>query len=230
MESPCLVITNPAYGFATLPETTDTATSATRRAGTRERERIHLTANNAYSSLEYSYVTWTPNAAVGPRTARNAYEEVRNGSANLRTTANELISMRHNVLASYSASSQQSLLSELDSPNGLYSTLFEQRRASRKRRKRKYLACDATIVFAALASIVLSGVVIAACVAYEFRHISSSGNSSHVRNNTSLPDQCNCTLGSEFKWNSVSRLFIVICLANALRALNSHTIFSISSN
>ena len=222
MESPCLVIANPAYGFPTLPEAIDTAISASRRTAAGETRKIHLTKNNAYSPLEYAYVTSIANAVVGTRTVSNTYEEVRNDSANARTIANESISLQENVHAKYS--SQQSILSELDSTNGLYSTLFEQRRASRKRRKCKDLACDATIAFAALTSILLSGAVIAACVAYEFRNISSSRNNSHVRNNPTLSDQCNCTLESELKSNNVSLLFRCVCLMHCVHVIP--TLFS----
>ena len=198
MESSCLVITNPAYGVPTLPEKTDAGTSATRRPATEETRNVHMIANNAYSSLEYAYVTSTSNGGAGTRTATNTYEEVRIGRANSRTTsANESFSLRQNVHARY-APQQRSVLFELHSTNGLYSTLFEQNRARRKRRKRRDLACDVAIAFAALASMMLSGAVIASYAAYESHNVILLKNSSHVGDNTTLSDdQCNCTLQGE---------------------------------
>lgn len=201
MESSCLVITNPAYGVPTLPEKTDAGTSATRRAATEEARNVHMIENNAYASLEYACVTSTSNGGAGTRTVTNTYEEVRIGRANSRTTsATESFSLRKNVHAKHAPQQLRSVLFELHSTNGLYSTLFEQNGARGKRRKRRDLACDVAIAFAALASMMLSGAVIASCAAYESHNVTLLKNSSHVGNNTTYTqpdDQCNCTLQGE---------------------------------
>ena len=110
--------------------------------------------------------------AIETRTASSTHEEVRNGISNSRAISNVSVSLQEAERAKY-RSQLQSILSELYSTNGPNSTLFEPRRpifeqriASGKRTKRKDLACNAIIAFVALTSILLSGAVIAACVAY----------------------------------------------------------------